>query len=141
MQRTTTDIRRITGVLAGLAILVTASCSSPTPEENAEQACTAADEFAVALDNYENVLTPEATVDEVQSARDELDNARETLDDATSEVAQDRVDTLDQEWDNLEEGIDDIGGDETLADAASSLKGDAAAVAQARDALVADLDC
>jgi hypothetical protein len=134
-------MRRTSGVLVGLMILATAACSSETPEQNTEQACDAAEQLTVALDNFDTTLTPDATVDEVMAARDEVRAAWRELDAAADEVAQDRGQALDEAWDGLQESIEDVSGETTITDAAESLRDDAVEVQQARDALAEDLGC
>jgi hypothetical protein len=134
-------MRRTAGVLAGLVILATAACSSETPEQNTEQACGAAEQLTVALDNFDTTLTPDATVDEVMAARDEVRAAWRDLDAAADDVAQDRGQALDDAWDGLQDSIDDVSGDATISDAAESLRDDAVEVQEARDALAEDLGC
>lgn len=135
------NMRRTTGVLVGLMILATAACSSETPEENTEQACGAAEQLTVALDNFDTTLSPDATVDEVMDARDEVRAAWQDLDAAADDVAQDRGQALDEAWDGLQESVDDVSGDATVADAVDSLRDDAVEVQEARDALADDLGC
>lgn len=134
-------MRRTTGVLVGLMILVTAACSSETPEENTQEACGAAEQLTVALDNFDTTLTPGATVDEVAEARDGVRRAWQELDQAADDVAQDRGQALDEAWDDLQRSVDDISGDATIADAAESIRDDAVEVQEARDALADDLGC
>lgn len=133
-------MRRTTGVVVGL-ILATTACSSETPEENTEQACAAAEEMSVALDNFDMTLTPDATVNEVADARDQVRMAWQDLDAATDDVAEDRGQALDDAWNGLESSVDDISGDTTVADAVDSLRDDAVEVQEARDAVAEDLGC
>ena len=134
-------MRRTTGVLVGLMILVTAACSSETPEENTQAACGAAEELTVALDNLDMTLTPDATVEEVQTARDEVRTAWQDLDAAADAVAEDRGQALEDAWSGFAESVDDLSGDATIADAAESLRDDAVEVQEARDAVAEDLGC
>lgn len=134
-------MRRTTGVLVGLMVLATAACSSETPEQNTEQACGAAEQLTVALDNFDTTLTPDATVDEVVAARDDVRAAWQELDAAAGDVAQDRGQALDDAWDGLQESIDDVGGDASISDAVESLRDEAVEVQAARDALADDLGC
>jgi hypothetical protein len=133
-------MKRTTSVLVGL-VLATAGCSSETPEENTEQACGAAEQLSVALDDFDMTLTEDATVDEVTAARDEVREAWQALDSAADDVAQDRGQALDDAWDGLQESVDDISGDATVSDAVDSLRDDAVEVQEARDALADDLGC
>lgn len=135
------DMRRATSVLAGLMILGTAACSSETPEENTQEACSAAEQLTVALDNFDMTLKPDATVDEVTDAREGVRQAWQELDEAADDVAADRGQALDEAWDDLEQSVDDVSGDATISDAAESLRDDAVEVQEARDALADDLGC
>jgi hypothetical protein len=121
--------------------LATAACSSETPEENTQEACNAAEQLTVALDNFDMTLKPDATVDQVADARDGVRQAWQELDAAADDVAQDRGQALDEAWDDLQQSVDDVSGDATIADAAESLRDDAAEVQEARDALADDLGC
>lgn len=134
-------MRRTTGVLVGLMILATAACSSETPEQNTEQACGAAEQLTIALDNFDTTLTPDATVDEVMAARDEVRAAWQELDAAADDVAQDRGQALDEAWSGFQQSVEDLSGSATITDAAESLRDDAVVVQEARDALAEDLGC
>ena len=134
-------MRRTAGVLVVMMILATAACSSETPEENTQQACGAAEQLTVALDNFDTTLTPEASVDEVMAARDQVRQAWSDLDAAADDVAQDRAAVLGDAWDGFQQSVEDLSGDETIADAAESLRDDAVEIQQARDALAEDLGC
>ena len=134
-------MRRTTGVLVGLMILATAACSSETPEQNTEQACGAAEQLTIALDNFDTTLTPDATVDEVMAARDEVRAAWQELDAAADDVAQDRGQALDEAWSGFQQSVEDLSGSATITDAGESLRDDAVVVQEARDALAEDLGC
>ncbi|MDR7384986.1 hypothetical protein [Promicromonospora iranensis] len=134
-------MRRTTGVLVGLMIVATAGCSGETPEENTQEACSAAEQLTVALDNFDMTLSPGATVDEVRDARDTVREAWQELDAAADDVAQDRGEALDEAWEDFEQSVEDVNGDATIKDAADSLRDDAVEVQQARDALADDLGC
>ena len=138
MRRTTAVTAAIT---VGLVVLGTAACSNDTPEENTEQACAAAERLSTALDDLDTTVTPDATVDEVGAARDEVRQAWQELDDATTDVAEDRRQELDDAWDGLQQAVDDVQGDETVADAAESIRDEAANVQDARQAMVEELGC
>jgi ATPase subunit of ABC transporter with duplicated ATPase domains len=136
------DMRRTTGALVGLLMIVaTAACSSETPEENTQEACSAAEQLTVALDNFDMTLSPGATVDEVRDARDSVRQAWQELDAAADEVAEDRGEALDEAWEDFEQSVDDVDGDATVRDAAESLRDDAVEVQEARDALADELGC
>lgn len=138
MRRTTAVT---TAVTMSLMLLGTTACSGDTPEENTEQACAAAEQLNVALDDFDTTVTPEATVDEVGAARDEVRQAWQELKDATADVAEDRGQELDDAWDGLQQAVDDVQGDETVSDAAESLKDEAANVQDARQAMADELGC
>ncbi|GHH79295.1 hypothetical protein [Promicromonospora soli] len=135
-------MRRTAGsALVGLVLLATAACSSETPEQNTEQACGAAEQLTVALDNFETTLTPDATVDEVRAAGSEVRQAWQDLDAAAGDVAEDRGQALDEAWEGLEQAVDDVRGETTVSEAADSIRDQAAEVREARDALADELGC
>lgn len=138
-------MRRHPGVLtAGVALIagvLLASCSSDTPAENTEQACAHAEELSAALASLNETLTGDGTVDDVKSARSEVATAYDALDGALDDVAQDRLDAVEDAWDRLDDAIEQVDGDATLSQAADSLRDDVAAVQDARESLVTELGC
>ena len=138
-------MRRHPGVLtAGVTLIagvLLASCSSDTPAENTEQACAHAEELSAALASLNETLTGDGTVDDVKSARSEVATAYDALDGALDDVAQDRLDAVEDAWDRLDDAIEQVDGDATLSQAADSLRDDVAAVQDARESLVTELGC
>lgn len=130
-------------VLAGLiacgtvAALVT-GCNTSTPDENAEQACAAADAFAAALNDFEDTLTPESTTGEVRAAREEVQRTYQDLVRAGEAVAEDRTEELEGATRELDAAVDDVPDDATLSEAAGSLRNEAAQVDAARDNFVSE---
>lgn len=132
------------GALAATAALVvtaTLSACSSDPEQNTSDACAALEDYRTALDDLGKELSPDATVDDVRTARTEVQSAREALDDKLASVRADRVTALDNAWQDLSEGIDDLDGEATLATAAQSLQTQAQSVNSARADIVSALDC
>ena len=126
----------------GLMLLGTAACSGgDSAEENTAQACSAADDVTTALDNFRSTLTPDATVDDVRGARDELSSAWQTFDSAATEVVQDRSEELDEAWDGLQKAVDDVAGEATVSGAIDTLRDEAQGLKDAKDDVVAELDC
>jgi len=138
-------MRRHPGVLtAGVTLIagvLLASCSSDTPAENTEQACAHAEELSAALASLNETLTGDGTVDDVKSARSEVATAYDALDGALDDVAQDRLDAVEDAWDRLDDAVEQVDGDATLSQAADSLRDDVAAVQDARESLVTELGC
>lgn len=134
-------MRRTTGVLVGLMLLATGACSGDSPEANTEQACGAADNLTAALDDFRSTLTPDATVDEVRAARDDLSQAWQEFDSAASDVVADRSEELDEAWDGLQKAVDDVAGEATVSGAIDTLRDEAEGVKDAKDDVVAELDC
>lgn len=125
-----------------MAVLVVglAACSED-PEENTTQACDAEVQLESALENFDSVVGPDATIDEIRQARAQVADAVDQLTEAADDVAADRADAVDQAWSDLDAAVDDVDGDDTVPEAVDSLRDEASQVATAREDLVTDLDC
>ncbi len=129
-------------VLLSTAAVLLGACSSGTPEAGTARACERAEALDAALASFDETLSDDAaTVDDVRDARRRVEAAQDAFDDAAEDVARDRVEALDAAWERLDDAVDGLDGDADVAVALDTLRGDAAAVREARDALVADLDC
>ena len=132
----------IAGSIAfGAAAALIAGCGSPTPQENVSQACAASEAFGAALKTFQETLTADATVEEVQAAREGVRGTYETLVNETQDVAQDRMAELGTATDELNAAVDAVPSDAALSDALGSLKNEAADVVNARNDLDNELKC
>lgn len=137
-------MRSLPGAVAALACgvaLVLSGCSSPTPEQNVDEACAASDELDAALGELRATLTPDTTIDSVQDARADVDAAAEELREQTQDVAEDRADDVEEARIELGEAIDGIDSDSTVTEAVESLRTSADGVREALSSLVDELDC
>lgn len=136
----TTPLRAAAATLALSAAFLTGACSD-TPEENNAEACTALTEYEAALSALGDSLTADATVEQVRDARDDVASAASELDSALGDVAQDRVDALNQAWSDLDAAITDADSDATLQEAADTIRAQADEVESARADLGSALEC
>ncbi|MGW6129884.1 hypothetical protein ACWFNE_07640 [Cellulomonas sp. NPDC055163] len=137
-------MRRLPGTVAVLACGVAlglAGCSSPTPEQNVEEACAASDELDVALADLRASLTPDSTVDSIRDAQAAVDAAADELRQQTIDIAEDRADAVEEARIELGETIDGIDSDSSVSEAVESLRTGADEVREALSSLVDELDC
>jgi hypothetical protein len=127
-------------VVVAVLVVGLAACSED-PEENTTQACDAEVQLESALENFDSVVGPDATIDEIRQARAQVADAVDQLTEAADDVAADRADAVDQAWSDLDAAVDDVDGDDTVPEAVDSLRDEASQVATAREDLVTDLDC
>ena len=125
----------------GLALALAGCGDEDDPTEDATQACDAEQELESAVDEFEQLIGPDATVGEIQQARDRIADAVDRVEETSADVAEDRADAVASAWDDLDSAVDDVESDDTVSDAVDSLRDEAAQVADARQALAEDLAC
>jgi hypothetical protein len=132
-----------TGLIAVgvITVLMTGCGDTTSPEEEAQQACAAADSFTAALNNFEENLTPETTTGGARAARDEVQRTYEVLVDEGQDVASDSIQDLEEAMGQLNTAVDNVPDEATLSEAADSLRYEATQVEAARDNVVNDLAC
>jgi ElaB/YqjD/DUF883 family membrane-anchored ribosome-binding protein len=134
----------ITAALAlgtSMMALGLAGCSSPSPQENVSQACEAASAFGTTVQEVRSSLTPEATVDELRDARNRVSDSYEDLLKEAGDVAEDRLEELDNNVDGFRDAVDQVEGDTTVPDAVDSLRNEASDVETAINNLRSELNC
>ena len=129
-------------VAAALALLTSCGTSSPgtsvssaRAEKNVSQACTAASAYAAALTNFKQTLKPGATIEQIKSAREQVSKSYDDLAKASRDVAKDEMDAVKKAENKFDSAVRAVPNDATLAQAAASLRDDAANV----QAAVSDL--
>ncbi|GAA3688563.1 hypothetical protein GCM10023081_27380 [Arthrobacter ginkgonis] len=132
----------IAGSLAfGAAAALIAGCGSPSPQENVSQACTASEAFGAALKTFQDTLTTDATVEEIQAAREGVRGTYATLVNEVGDVARDRMAEVETATNELNAAVDAVPSDAALSDALGSLKNEATDVVNARNDLDNALKC
>jgi heat shock protein HslJ/outer membrane murein-binding lipoprotein Lpp len=114
-------------IVVAAAWLVLAGCGNQTPEEATAQFCTSLQEFDAAVQQLEQI-TPENTVGEAQQARDGVSDAWEQVTRSAENLAEVRVDSIEDAWKSLEQTINSISNRDTIADAAAEVIASAAQV-------------
>ena len=128
-------------ITCGAAAALMMGCSSPTPSENTDQACTSADAFEAAVNDFTDTLRPGASADEVQTAREEV---RRTFDDLMEEggdVVEDKREALNKAVGEFQTAVDQATDGATLSEGVAALREEAAKVDLTRDEYVAELSC
>jgi outer membrane murein-binding lipoprotein Lpp len=120
-------------MVSGAAAALVTGCSSPSPQENVSQACSASEAFGAAVKTFQDTLTTDATVEEVQTAREGVRSTYATLVNEAGDVAQDRMAELATATNELNAAVDAVPSDAALTDALGSLKNEAADVVNARN--------
>lgn len=136
--------KMLAGTLAsGACLLLVAGCGSAgsSPEENVSEVCSAAAGFESALTSFREVLTPEASIEDVRSRWDNVQTAYEDLAEEGADVAQDRVDELKSATGELRSAVENVPDDATLPQAVDSLRSEARGVRTAFESLESELAC
>jgi hypothetical protein len=119
--------------------LLLAACRD-SDEDILADACTELNELQQAVAALD-ALGPTATVDQVKDAAEKVrDEARDAAQ-AVRRVEDARYQDLREAQDDLREAIDDIGDDESIAQARAQIQPQVAAVLAAREQLTASLNC
>lgn len=126
---------------ASITMIGLAGCAGPSPQENVSQACTAAEAFGSALQEVRSSLTPEATVEELRSARQQLSDAYDDLRKEAGDVAEDRLQVVEDNVDEFNNAVDEIPDDAKVPDAVDSLRNEAGDVDTAVTDLRSELNC
>lgn len=121
-------------IVIAAALLGLAGCGSQTPEEAMAEFCTNLQAFDTAVQQLEQI-TPENTVGEAKQARENVSDAWKQVTHSAENLAEVRVDSIEDAWKNLERTIDSISNRDTIADAAAEINTAAAQVS----ATVADV--
>ena len=137
------SILRGSAMLLVLCVLL-AACGDddPSPEEAMANLCTDLSELQSSVQNLEQVRTnPNATVGQLEDARDEVNDQLEDVQSSADDVEEANVDALEDAYGNLDQAIDDIDDDATLADAGQSVEDEIQAVNAAWEQLMGGLNC
>jgi hypothetical protein len=131
----------LTGALAiGASLALLSGCGS-SPEENSAELCSAAASFESALNDFREVISPEATTEEVRSRWDALQAAYQDLEAEGADVAQDRMDGLETATGQLRSAVADVPDEATLRQGIDSLRNEASDVRSAFTELEGELTC
>lgn len=133
--------RTLTGALAISASLALLSGCGSSPEENSAELCSAAASFKSALNDFQEVISPEATTEEVRSRWDALQAAYQDLEAEGADVAQDRMDGLETAAGQLRSAVADVPDEATLRQGIDSLRNEASDVRSAFSELEGELTC
>lgn len=127
-------MKTIVVIIIAAALLGLAGCASQTPEDATAEFCSALQGFDTAVQQLEQI-TPENTVGEANQARDGVADAWKQVTHSAEDLAEARVDSIEDAWASLQKTVDSISNRDTIADAAAEVS---AAAAQVRSA-VADV--
>jgi len=86
-------------------------------------------------------LGPSSTVDDARDARDDVEVAMEDVRDSAKQLAEAKANELENAYDEFDSAVDDLEGEQTLGQAASSLLGEAAGIASAERDLSQQANC
>jgi hypothetical protein len=104
-------------------------------------------EFCTDLANLETAvaqldsISASSTVDSAEQARDDVEDALNEVRSSARNLAEVRVDQLEDAYEDFDSAVDQVSGDQTLGEAASTLRGDAAQIANARNQLAQSANC
>ncbi|MDZ4093236.1 MAG: hypothetical protein U1D68_18750 [Arthrobacter sp.] len=119
----------------------TPQATTSSPQATVSPVCTAADAFADALTGFKDTLNPGVTLEQVSAARDQVVKTYDDLVSAVGSEAKERVDAVTAAEDRFAAAVNEIDDDTTLAEAADSLRAEAANVQAALSDLVTEVKC
>ncbi|SKB71904.1 hypothetical protein SAMN05660473_02040 [Arthrobacter sp. 49Tsu3.1M3] len=123
-----------------------AATPSPTvtissPPASVSEVFAAADAHAAALANFKATLKPDATIEQVHSAQDQVTATYEDLAKASQNLAQQRAEAVKAAEAKFNAAVAAVPNDATLAQAAGSLRDEAANVEAAIRDLRTEIKC
>lgn len=131
--------------VALLVIFVVAGCGGgddPSPEEAMADLCAATSDFQASVQDLGAVLTnPDSTVEELREAREDARDELEDVRDRAEDVDEAEIDALSDAYDELDQVVDDVADDATLAEAAEMIAPLVQAVNGSWDQLLTGLTC
>lgn len=119
----------------------TPQATTSSPQATVSPVCTAADAFADALTGFKDTLNPGVTLEQVSAARDQVVKTYDDLVSAVGSEAKERVDAVNSAENKFVSAVNEIDDDTTLAEAADSLRVEAANVQAALSDLVTEVKC
>lgn len=139
-------LARFLALAAAVALLGGCTTAGPpastsTPQATVSPVCAAADAYADALTGFKDTLVPGATVEQVRAARDQVVKTFDDLVTAIGSEAKGRVDAVMTAEDKFTSAVNEIDDTTTLAQAADSLRAEAANVQAALSDLVTEVQC
>jgi len=147
MSRPQSAAARMLALGAALALIAGCSTTNPSsspsasPTPSVSPVCAASDAFSTALTNFKDTLKKGSTLDQIRSARDQVAKAYDDLIKAAGEAATDRVDALKAAQQKFASAVKAVPDDATLAQAANSLRDEAANVQGAVSDLTSEVKC
>ena len=135
--------RRIAGAVFVVLLGAGAStgCSSETPEETTDAACSSIEELESAVEEAQAELDEDSTVEEFRAQRDNLEEKVQATLENLGDVQQDRADELDEAYQQLDSSVENLEDDATVTEAAQSLREEVSAIGDARGGVSEELTC
>ncbi|WGM20436.1 hypothetical protein QEH68_20870 [Paenarthrobacter sp. OM7] len=118
-----------------------AGCSSPSPDQNAQAACSARAALTQSVKDAQTNLTSSSTVAEYKSARENIKKNYEDLNRALSNVQADRKKDMENAWKTFDEKVENLNDETSLTVAATEVKQELTKLQQAQDSATADIKC
>lgn len=130
------------GLIAAMLAVAAVACDDdgPSEEEAVAQLCSDLTQLEAADAAFDN-LGADSTIDEVGAANDAYSDALNDVVDSAGDVAAVRAQPIEDAYADLDQAIDDIPGDATIAGALASITDELAAVDDAYDEAFASVDC
>ncbi len=131
----------VLGALAALALGLAACSSTESPTEAAEEYCAAVASLQAEVLNLSDLVSSDATVDELRAQREAVSAAADAVDAQAVDV-DDAIDaSLDEAQETFEAAIEAIPGDATASEAAQAYNAAATEYNEAVVEVLRDLGC
>jgi outer membrane murein-binding lipoprotein Lpp len=125
---------------AAILLLCAAGCTQPSPEEAEAQLCADLDELETALQELES-LDDTATIGEVRAAEENVTSAWNNVRSSAQARGDVNVDQLEAAYTDLDNAVNDLPEDITVAEARTQLQPQIDAVKQAWQQVFSSANC
>lgn len=127
-------------ILVGIVVPLVAACAGPSVSEAETQLCDDLGQLATALQGL-GQINAQSTVNELEAARKNVADSYQAVRSSAEAVEQARLNELETAYGDFQKSVDNISGQETLGEAATTITTRAANVVTAREQLFGDLSC
>lgn len=128
-------------LIAGALGIGLAACGDDDDEPTAEEAyCTDLAQLESDVNAFLSLDVSTVSLDDIEEARETIADDLNAVSESAEDVGEEQISQVEDEYQDLEEGIDDLSGDETLSQAFEELAPDITAFLTSVESLDA-VDC
>lgn len=121
-------------------LLIACDQQPPTTADLESELCTNLDQLGTTLTELSQI-NAQSSINELQDARQNVANAYQSVRDSATAVEASRVSDLETAYNNLDNTVNSISGQDTIGDAANNVAAAVADLRAARDQIDAEVTC